>query len=432
MNVPREFLSVMKARLGADYDNFLKSYEKPVVRGVRANTLKISVEEFEKISPVILDGCVPWEKSGFYTLSDSPGKTIEHAAGLYYVQEPSAMCAAPELDVRPGERVLDLCSAPGGKGTQLAQYMDGEGVLVLNEINYDRFKILESNVERMGIKNTLLTSATPEVMAELFGSYFDKILVDAPCSGEGMFKKEPNAIPEWSLKNVEICAKRQKNIIECADRMLAVGGRMVYSTCTFSSDENERQIESFLKNNKNYKLLDMKRLLPHNIRGEGHFCAVLEKTDGKRTDLKLKKPCVKDGNSLKPYREWEAQTLGIKLENVYDSDRAIRSFFDGMPDINFRSGYKACCAEGLFLGCNDSAGKRFIPSHRLAMALKADEAKSVDVDEYTALNYLHGLTFEAPAAEKGWNLVTYRGYPLGWCKVVEGVAKNHLPSGLRI
>ncbi len=214
--------------------------------------------------------------------------------------------------------------------------------------------------------------------------------------------------------------------------MLAVGGRMVYSTCTFSSDENERQIESFLKNNKNYKLLDMKRLLPHNIRGEGHFCAVLEKTDGKRTDLKLKKPCVKDGNSLKPYREWEAQTLGIKLENVYDSDRAIRSFFDGMPDINFRSGYKACCAEGLFLGCNDSAGKRFIPSHRLAMALKADEAKSVDVDEYTALNYLHGLTFEAPAAEKGWNLVTYRGYPLGWCKVVEGVAKNHLPSGLRI
>ena len=140
------------------------------------------------------------------------------------------MCAAPELDVRPGERVLDLCSAPGGKGTQLAQYMDGEGVLVLNEINYDRFKILESNVERMGIKNTLLTSATPEVMAELFGSYFDKILVDAPCSGEGMFKKEPNAIPEWSLKNVEICAERQKNIIECADRILAVVKKTADST----------------------------------------------------------------------------------------------------------------------------------------------------------------------------------------------------------
>ena len=278
IELPSEFCARVKRELGSEYSQFISSYNLPVARGVRVNTLKISVEDFMRISSVNLDGGVPWEKNGFYTDSESPGKTILHAAGLYYVQEPSAMCAAPELCVKAGERVLDLCSAPGGKGTQLAQSMNGDGVLVLNEILPKRAEILRSNVERLGVKNALVTSAEPSVLAGLFEEYFDKILVDAPCSGEGMFKKEQSAIPEWSLDNVLLCVERQKNILNSAAIMLSCGGRLVYSTCTFSLEEDEKQVENFLKSHKDFVLVSMKKLLPHKVRGEGHFCAVLEKT----------------------------------------------------------------------------------------------------------------------------------------------------------
>ncbi len=433
IDLPEEFLTRMKSLLKGGFDGFLKSYDLPPARGIRINTLKISVEDFKKISPVTLDGGVPWEKSGFYALSDGLGKTIEHFAGLYYVQEPSAMCAVPELEPTEGERVLDLCSAPGGKGTQIAQYMNGKGVLVLNEINYDRYEILKSNVERLGVKNAVVTCADPEDLAELFGGYFDKILVDAPCSGEGMFKKEPNAVPEWSVKNVERCAERQADILGCADKMLSVGGRLVYSTCTFAPEEDERQIENFLKTHKNYACISMKKLFPHEVRGEGHFCAALQKTDGERSDLKPKKTGgVKQGDLLKVYREWEAQTLFIKPENPFAYCETVYSFFNGAPDADNWADKNVTGGSGMFLGRYSPDGKRFEPSHRLAMALKAEEAQSVEVDEKTALNYLRGLTFDAASAAKGWNLVTYKGRPLGWCKVAGGVAKNHLPKGLRI
>lgn len=418
--LPAEFKGRMKKILGEEFDSFIESYSRPPEKGIRVNPLKIPPEEFEKISPVQLDGKVLWEKCGYYANGESLGKSIAHAAGMYYVQEPSAMCAAPELEVKAGERVLDLCSAPGGKGTQLAAYMDGGGILVLNEIDGKRCDILRSNVERLGVKNAVTTNRTPQSLAEKFEGYFDKILVDAPCSGEGMFKKEPNAIPEWSLANVLRCAERQAEILNCADKMLAGGGRLVYSTCTFAPEEDEEQIENFLKAHSGYRLLKIQKLFPHKVRGEGHFCAVLEKTGGERRETcKLKFKVDKTAERL--YREFEKEYLSVRMENLHLFGDKLYSLLDGLPEI-MRS--------GIFLG--EIKSGRFEPSHTLAMCLKKDEATYIEVDENTAIKYLRGLTFDCGGEEKGWRLVTFLGYPLGWCKAVGGVAKNHLPKGLRI
>lgn len=418
--LPAEFIDRMKKILGAEFESFMQSYTRPPEKAIRVNTLKISPDEFEKISPIKLDGKVLWENSGYYAKGESLGKTVAHAAGLYYVQEPSAMCAAPELEVKPGERVLDLCSAPGGKGTQLAARMNGGGVLVLNEIDAKRCEILRGNVERSGVKNAVTTNKSPQKLAEIFPNYFDKILVDAPCSGEGMFKKEPNAIPEWSTANVKRCAERQTEILKCADEMLAGGGRLVYSTCTFAPEEDEEQIESFLQTHAEYKLLKMKKLLPHKIRGEGHFCAVLEKTEGARAEVgKLRFKADKTAEKL--YGEFEKAYLNTSFGNLHLFGDKLYSLLTDLPEI------MRC---GVFLG--EIKSGRFEPSHTFAMCLKKDEAKRIEIDESTALKYLRGLTFDCNADEKGWRLVTYLGYPLGWCKAVGGTAKNHLPKGLRI
>lgn len=418
--LPAEFIERMKKILGVEFESFLQSYTRPPEKGIRVNLLKISMENFEKISPIALDGKVLWDDSGYYAKGESLGKTIAHAAGLYYVQEPSAMCAAPELEAKSGERVLDLCSAPGGKGTRLAAYMHGGGVLVLNEIDAKRCEILRSNVERTGVKNAVTLNRSPQNLAEIFYNYFDKILVDAPCSGEGMFKKEQNAIPEWSMANVARCAARQTEILNCADKMLAGGGRLVYSTCTFAPEEDEEQIESFLQAHAEYKLLKMQKLYPHKVRGEGHFCAVLEKTVGERREvcsLKFKA----DKTAEKLYTEFEKEYLNTSFGNLHLFGDKLYSLLTDLPEI-MRS--------GVFLG--EIKNGRFQPSHTLAMCLKKDEAKCIEIDENTALKYLRGLTFDCNADEKGWRLVTYLGYPLGWCKAVGGVAKNHLPKGLRI
>ncbi len=407
-----------------DFEAFLKSYDRPAERAIRVNTLKITTEEFKKLSPFALTG-VPWEPSGFYVEVEGLGKTPLHAAGLYYVQEPSAMSAAPELEVKRGERVLDLCSAPGGKGTQLAQYMDGEGIIFLNEIIFQRAKILSSNVERFGIKNAVVTCAAPEKLADKFEQYFDKILVDAPCSGEGMFKKEKNAIPEWSEQNVSACAVRQSVILDCAAKMLKGGGRMVYSTCTFSEQEDEEQVENFLNRHTDFKLLKMQKLLPHKIRGEGHFFAVFEKSGDGEDNISELKPEVKDKKLVSLYREWEKENLFIKFDRLHLSGDTLYSLPEGTPQTGVQT--LRC---GVRLG--EFSGGRFEPSHSLAMCLKKGEANFIDLDERGAVDFLKGLTFPCDTNLKGWNVASYLGFPLGWCKAVCGTAKNHLPKGLRI
>lgn len=420
MNLPAEFLTRMRGELGEEFSEFLKSYGNAPERGIRVNTLKISVEEFKKISPFLLEP-VEWEKNGFYVTCEGLGKTVYHAQGLYYVQEPSAMSAAPKLEVKGGERVLDLCSAPGGKGTQLAQAMHGKGIIFLNEINFSRAKILSSNVERLGIKNAVVTCATPEKLSAEFEEYFDKILVDAPCSGEGMFKKEEAAIPEWSLENVKKCAVRQSQILENAYAMLCGGGRMVYSTCTFAPEEDERQIEKFVAEHE-CVLLEMKKLYPHKIRGEGHFYAVIEKTSGQRRSLKTVLPS-KD-KRLNLYREWERVNLRTSFEKLCFVGDTLYSLPDEMPQTSVQT-----LRAGIRLA---EVNQRVEPSHSLAMCLKADEADCIEVDEGTAVNFLRGMTFSCNEQLKGYKLVTFKNYPLGWCKCTGGVAKNHLPKGIRI
>lgn len=422
-DLPEEFILRMKGQV-SDFDGFLKSYSQPPEKGIRVNTLKISVDGFKKISPFGLEP-VPWESSAFYVDSASPGKTVLHAAGLYYVQEPSATVAAPKLGVKRGERVLDLCSAPGGKGTQLAQYLDGTGIIYLNEINFSRAKILCSNVERLGVKNAVVTCAKPNVLAESFERYFDKILVDAPCSGEGMFKKEDAAIPEWSTENVHNCAARQRDILNSAYKMLKGGGRLVYSTCTFSPEEDELQAEAFLSGHNDCRLLEMQKLLPHEVRGEGHFYAVFEKDGTVRGDLPRLLPVVKDKKLVSLYREWESSALSIEFGNLYAVGEGLYSLPCEMPETPVQT-----LRAGVRLG--EFVNGRFNPSHSLAMCLKNGEARFIELDEQTALKYLRGQTFECAANLKGWYVAAFKSFPLGWCKATGGIAKNHLPKGLRI
>lgn len=425
IELPSEFKERMRAELGERYAEFIKSYDRTPYKALRVNTLKILPEDFKKISPFALSP-VEWEQNGFYVNEDKAGKTVLHAAGLYYVQEPSAMSAAPLLQVGRGEKVLDLCSAPGGKGTQLAQTMCGEGIIVLNEVNFSRAKILSQNVERLGIKNAAVISESPSTIAEHFKGYFDKVLVDAPCSGEGMFLKEENAVSEWSLENVSACAKRQSLILDSAQACLKPNGLLVYSTCTFAPEEDEGQIESFLKRYPNFKLITMKKLYPHEIAGEGHFVALLQKTDGEEGRVQPFKIIPPDKKTLSLLSKLSCESLnGMRFKNLHAAGDMLYEVMPDCPSLPFKT-----LRAGIRL-CEVKAG-RVEPCHALAMCLTKNELSTADVDENAALSYLGGNTLDCSGSLSGWAAVTFKGYPLGWCKAVNGTAKNHLPKGLRI
>lgn len=416
----------MKERLGSDFPAFLQSYEEPPVKGLRVNTLKISKEEFEKISPFALEP-IPWAGNGFYITEEKTGGDVYHFAGLYYLQEPSAMCVVPLLDVQPGECVLDLCAAPGGKTTQIAAQMEGKGILISNEIDFQRAKILSQNVERLGVRNCLVTSCHPDGLAKELPAYFDKILVDAPCSGEGMFKKEPNAIPEWSEENVKRCAARQKEILECAAQMLKCGGKMVYSTCTFAEEEDEWQIEDFLKRHLEFELLAMKKLLPHEIRGEGHFAAVLYKKEGDQRGHKT--IAEKKNRAVETFlEEFFEEKIELPLyERLFATDAKKKYFrYFSLPR---EAPEISVVREGFELGEWD--GKIFKPAHALAMALGGLAKRKIKLSREEAVKYLHGETLET-SIDNGWSVVCVEEFPLGLGKVVGGTLKNHLPKGLRM
>ncbi|MDE5765908.1 MAG: RsmF rRNA methyltransferase first C-terminal domain-containing protein, partial [Clostridia bacterium] len=294
------------------------------------------------------------------------------------------------------------------------------------EINFSRAKILSQNVERLGITNAAVVSESPERIAEHFEGYFDKVLVDAPCSGEGMFLKEESAVREWSEENVRACAQRQSLILDCAQRALKPNGLLVYSTCTFAPEEDERQIENFLTKYKNFKLLSMEKLYPHECAGEGHFVALLQKTDGEEGAVDLFKPTFTDKKALSEYRDFEKRYLHrAPYQNLHCAGGVIYSVPDDCPSLPFKT-----LRAGVRLG--EIKSGRTEPCHSLAMCLENTQATAVDADEKTALAYLGGNTFACPEKLSGWALVTYLGYPLGWCKAVGGIAKNHLPKGLRI
>ena len=397
MNLPIEFEKKMKAFLGDEWDDFLYSYDNNRFQALRFNTLKVqSPEERMRILKVLgisSDKRVSWADEAYYFDENvRPGKHPYHEMGLYYIQEPSAMSAAALLAPKPGMRVLDLCAAPGGKSTQLATYLGDRGLLVSNEINTQRSRILSQNIERMGIKNAIVTNEDSFVLASHFPGFFNAIQVDAPCSGEGMFRKLPEAIEQWSMENVAICAARQKEILDNAAVMLKPGGVIVYSTCTFSKEENEDVIEYFLERHPDFTLEEMERFWPHKVDGEGHFVAKLVRRGCVDTDLKADRKTKKNKNSKNRKNETKPaltkenmKLLSEFLDETISEDMAAwiknsRLVMFGeqlyrLPDMEVDiKGLKVQRA-GLHIG--EFKKQRFEPSHSLALALKISEAKNV-------------------------------------------------------
>ena len=441
--IPEAFTQRMKKLLGEDYDAFAQSYERPRAAALRLNPLK--TDELPGLPQFGLKP-VPWEPSGYYYDPETrPGKSAYHEAGLYYLQEASAMAPAALLDARPGERVLDLCAAPGGKSTQIAGYMRGRGLLVCNEINPKRAKILASNIERLGISNALVLNEHPQKLAERFEGYFDKILVDAPCSGEGMFRKEEAAVTDWSEETVRMCARRQAEILHSAAGMLRPGGRLVYSTCTFAPVENEGSVSAFLHTHPAFSVEKISvpwfspgrpdwvedpapglehtfRLWPHRLLGEGHYCAVLRKAgDESGKDLPAE-PAAKTPKELETFcRETGAALPEGKIilfgTNVYLAPQELPSL----------KGLRVLRA-GLELG--EVLKNRFGPAHAWALWLK-DLKNTVSYPEASEeiRRYLAGDVL--PGEKQGWTLVTVDGLSLGWAKGDGRVLKNHYPKALR-
>ncbi|MCR5469240.1 MAG: RsmF rRNA methyltransferase first C-terminal domain-containing protein [Lachnospiraceae bacterium] len=444
MTLPSDFTDRMKELLGEEFDAFLASYDKKEIKGLRLNLLKGDKAKFEKavknaISGVDFDS-VKWCEEG-YCYSDSaeddrdiqkrPGSNPLHEAGAYYIQEPSAMLPVTLLDVKEGMRVLDLCASPGGKSTQIASYLGNTGFLMSNEINPARAKNLSENIERMGVRNAYVTNEDSGKLAKLFPSYFDRVLVDAPCSGEGMFRKNSDAVNEWSIENVKICADRQDEIIRNAYIMLAPGGRMVYSTCTFERDENERTIENFLSEYQDMSLLEQRRIWPHKEAGEGHFVAVLSKEGSEEKNNNMSLYGEEKGASeseLKEYRNFEKEFLNKRFEGVfYKSKDMLYLLPFGAPSMK---GLKVL-RPGLHLGTIKK--DRFEPAHAFAMALTKEEVKnsvSFDATDERILKYIAGETVNI-SGNKGWNLVLCEDYSIGWGKLTGEILKNHYPKGLR-
>lgn len=459
MNLPIEFEKKMKAFLGDEWDDFLYSYDNNRFQALRFNTLKVqSPEERMRILKTLKissDKKVSWANEAYYFDENvRPGKHPYHEMGLYYIQEPSAMSAAALLAPKPGMRVLDLCAAPGGKSTQLARYLGDSGLLVSNEINTQRSRILSQNIERMGIKNAIVTNEDSFVLASHFPGFFNAIQVDAPCSGEGMFRKLPEAIEQWSVENVAICAARQKEILDNAAVMLKPGGTIVYSTCTFSKEENEDVIEYFLEKHPDFTLEEMERFWPHKVDGEGHFVAKLVRRGsvdtGFKSDRQTKK--IKNNknrkNETKPALTKEnMKLLSEFLDETISEDMAVwiknsRLVMFGeqlyrLPDMEVDiKGLKVQRA-GLHIG--EFKKQRFEPSHSLALALKLSEAKNVvklTCDNPQTIGFFNGQSVmlsdeQAAECKKGWALVCVDGYPAGWGKVNGTQVKNHYPKGLR-
>ena len=427
--LPEEFLTRMEKQLGEEFPQYLVSLERPRAVALRFNPLKGKIPQMD-----FTQAPVPWEPMGYYYDPDSrPGLHPYHEAGVYYLQEASAMSAVALLQPQPGEKICDLCAAPGGKTTQIAGKMDGEGFLLCNEINPKRAKILSRNIERMAVANALVTNEHPAKLAEKFPGYFDRVLIDAPCSGEGMFRKEEAAVTDWSQETVEMCARRQAEILHSGAELLKPGGRLVYSTCTFAPEENEQTIENFLNSHPEFTLEEtdapwftpagkgMFRLWPHKLLGEGHFAAVLRKTDGREGDITPIK-----GEKLP--KEW----ISFAKELQIDLPEGTPIFFGqslylapmGMPDLR---GIKVL-RPGLELG--ELKKDRFEPAHALALWLKT-AANTIDLpaDSPQIRQYMQGQTL--PDSGRGWTLVQVDGYSLGWGKSDGKVLKNHYPKGLR-
>ena len=427
--LPEEFLARMRAQLGGEYEEYLRSLQRPRAVALRFNPLKGEPPQLPFVRQP-----VPWEPQGFYYDPQArPGLHVYHEAGVYYLQEASAMAPAVLLDPQPGELICDLCAAPGGKSTQIAGRMGGSGLLVSNEIHPKRAKILSRNIERLGIANAVVTNESPAALVERLPEFFHRVMVDAPCSGEGMFRKEEAAVTDWSLETVQMCARRQAEILDCAARLLRPGGRLVYSTCTFAPEEDEEAVTAFLARHPDFALEPvaapwfqesapgMYRLWPHKLRGEGHFAAVLRKMGCSDAPA-----AVFSGPALPQSVRRFLEELGIRLPpgQAVSFGEALFWMPPQMPPLHRLKVLRA----GLELGTVKK--DRFEPAHALALWLSGcARTLSLPPDGPQIAAYLHGEAL--PCAERGWMLVKAGAYPIGWGKGDGSLFKNHYPKGLR-
>ena len=468
-DLPQSFLDSMKEILGEDYEAFLAGFDGQRQYGLRVNTLKMNLEEFERIAPFHLKK-VPWISNGyFYEAEDVPAKHPFYSAGLYYLQEPSAMTPASRLKVQPGERVLDLCAAPGGKATELGAALQGEGVLVANDINTARARALLRNLELFGISNSFVTNEPPHVLAERFPEFFHKIMVDAPCSGEGMFRKNPAVVDSWQEKGPEYFSKLQREIIVQAADMLLPGGMMFYSTCTFSPLENEKTITHLLKERPDMEVIPMedyegfaegltsyrgevfdescklcRRIWPHKMSGEGHFMALLHKKNGIQQQVQQTvsqssiwwEKCKDLNKEQKAAAEDFFSHVNIAYDGKLIDVRGDNLYYLPAPKYDGRGLH--FLRNGLFMG--EFKKKRFEPSQPFALALHAqdfDQVLDFPADDERLSRYLRGETLDVSdliAGEKkrkGWQLVMVAGHPLGFGKLVNNNLKNKYPAGWR-
>ena len=460
--LPEAFLCRMKEMLGSEYEAFLESYTKPRTFGLRLNTAKISAAEFEKIVPFPVTP-IPWVKNAYFYPADvRPSRCPLYQAGLYYLQEPSAMTPASCLPAEPGDVVLDLCAAPGGKATALGAALKGEGLLVANDISASRARALLRNLELFGVTNSLIVNETPARLLERFPAYFGKILLDAPCSGEGMFRKEEALAKDWTPEKSRELSQIQRELILQAADMLRTGGLLLYSTCTFAPTEDEGVVSWLLEKRPDMKLLEIPqhsgfspgvpgwgngmeslkrcvRLFPHKIDGEGHFMALLKK-DGTGDNIRESVKTRTDPATEKWLRlffdEIGLRTLGGKPFDFSRVETKGDKVYYLPPDsADFRG--LVFLRNGLYLG--DLKKNRFEPSQPFALALHKGDVEgtiSLPVSDLRLERYLKGETLPIAPGEaahgKGWHLLCVEGWPLGFGKLVNQTLKNKYPAGWRL
>lgn len=436
--LPEGFVRRIRASMPQESEELLAALDGPRSWGIRINPLRNHARE----SLNLLGGeltPIPWCCNGSYYDGSvfHPGRNALHDAGVYYLQDPSAMAVAEVLDVHPGQLVLDLCAAPGGKSTAIAAKLNGDGLLVANEIVRSRAALLSANLERWGAGNVMILSENPRNITDTWGACFDRVLVDAPCSGEGMFRKDPAARLQWSEASADACSDRQKLILESATSLVRPGGRLVYSTCTFSPAENEEIARWFLDTHSDYEACSIdlpgwrpgiggegycRRMGPHIGRGEGHFVAAFLRTAGDEDDIPVKRlPRCKDSSA------WDAFCKEIGPVHLRGQLAALKDQFHLYPEILPDTGKLYCLRAGIPLG---RAGKGyFVPHHSLAMTGLIPQIHELSMNSEDIDNYLAGEVI--PCGEKGWMVVSLCGSPLGWGKAGQGQMKNHLPTGLR-
>lgn len=448
-NLPLEFTDRMKKLLGDEFEEFISAVNGTPVKGFRVNTEKISLEDFEKIN-VFGSERIPYVRNGFYLEMEKAGNHPYHHAGIIYIQEPGAMAPAECVEIETDWKILDMCAAPGGKSTQLKNKLGEKGLLVSNEIIPSRCKILTGNIERLGLKNCITTCMDTSRLAKTFPETFDLIMVDAPCSGEGMFRKDDTAIEEWSVQNVKMCAERQAEILENAVKCLKDGGYIVYATCTFSLEENEMAVNNFLESHPEFEIVPAKkeveentsdgiffegctcenirfarRFYPHKSKGEGQFMAVLH---NKRERYENKKILPKKQEKID-------KTVFDFLDSTLDSyDKEMVTMYNGNP-VYFTPDFEV--KKGTAFACGVTIGeicKNYIkPHHQFFMAMGKNFKRKIELspDSEEIKKYLRGEEFST-SCDNGWAVVTVNGSSMGGVKVSGGKAKNHYPKGLRL